>query len=106
MARELDLTDKAVELMAFLSLKRDQAGDAAAALWPDETPARAAQLLERTVREINATVALATGTSRPVIGDARSPAGTGPAPRVSVEVLGRPRVMVYDDDEPMARDRR
>jgi DNA-binding response OmpR family regulator len=77
--RRLDLSDKAVELMAYLSLHRGPGGSneqTARALWPHEPLSRAMQLLDETVAEVNDVVASETGKPVPAI-----PSGDqGPTP--------------------------
>lgn len=104
MPRRVDLSDKGVELMAYLALHRGPGGSneqTATALWPDEPLERALQLLDDTVAEVNDVVARETGKPVPVIptGDL-GPTLPGLQPRVLVRVFGEPCVEVYDDHEP------
>ncbi len=103
MPRRLDLSDKAVELMAYLSMHSHQATeqDIARALWPRESPQRASELLAERASEVNRVVARATGNLTPVLAvpGVDLPSDAGPAPRVLVRLLGEPYVEVYDEDE-------
>jgi hypothetical protein len=104
MPRRLEMSDKGVELMAFLSLHRDATQDQImCARWPRKSLQRGAQLLNETVAEVNGVVARATGSSTPVIaaqGQVPGPAGAARAPRVVVRVMAsEPFVEVYDADE-------
>lgn len=81
MPRRLDLSDKAVELMAYLSMHRGPGGtneQAARALWPHEPLEQAKRLLHETVAEVNDVVARETGkpalSSRPPITARHCPA--------------------------------
>lgn len=104
MPRRLDLSDKAVELMAYLSLHRGPGGSneqTARALWPHEPLDQAMRLLDNTVAEVNDIVALETGKPVPAIPSADyGPTLPGLHPRILVRILGEPCVEVYDDHEP------
>lgn len=105
MPRRLDLSDKAVELMAYLSLHRDDVSDEeiARALWPRKPLDRAMQLLVETAEEVNAVVARESGNPTPVIAPHdRGPTLPGPQPpRLMVRILGKPCVELYEDHEPL-----
>lgn len=104
MPRRLDLSDKAVELMAYLSMHRGQSGSneqTARALWPWEPLDRAMRLLHETVAEVNDVVARETGKPGPAIPTADLPPMLPDQhPQILVRVLGEPCVEVYDDHEP------
>ncbi|MGH9164520.1 MAG: hypothetical protein ACRDZW_03265 [Acidimicrobiales bacterium] len=104
MPRRLDLSDKAVELMAFLSLHPHVTEDQiVAAVWPNKSRERGVQLLAETVTEVNRVVARATGNLTPAIeapGQFTGPSPPGLAPRVLVRLMvPEPYVEVYDPDE-------
>ena len=104
MPRRLDLSEKAIELMAYLSLHPGPGGSneqTARALWPHEPLERAMRLLDETVAEVNDVVARETGKPVPAIpsGDP-GPALPGLHPRILVRIFGEPCVEVYDDHEP------
>lgn len=106
MPRRLDLSDKAVELMAYLSLHRDDVSDEeiARALWPRKPLGRAMQLLAETADEVNAVVVRESGNPTPVIGPHERPGPTLPGlepPRLLVSILGKPCVELYEDHEPL-----
>ena len=64
MPRRLDLSDKAVELMAYQSMHRgpgESNEQTAGALWPNEPLEPAMRLLDVTVAEVNDVVARETG---------------------------------------------
>lgn len=104
MPRRLNLSDKAVELMAYLSLHPGPDGSdekTARALWPHEPLARSMQLLVETVGEVNDVVARETGKPVPAIPrEDLGPALPGLHPRLLVRILGEPCVEVYEDHEP------
>lgn len=102
MPRRVELSDKAVELMAYLATHPGCANEATArALWPREPLERALGLLDDTVAEVNEVVAAETGKPLPAIPTGPpGPTLPGLAPRVLVRLLGRPFVEVYDDHEP------
>jgi hypothetical protein len=93
-------SDKAVELLAFFSLKDSATFDAACvALWPSAGLDDAAAFFKQTVDEINRVVREATGNPSPVIvgpgGSSASP--EDPPPRIMVRVLtGKPYVEVCE----------
>jgi hypothetical protein len=100
MPQHLELSDKAVELLAFFSLKHSATFDSAcAALWPSLGAIDAAAFFKQTVDEINRVVREATGNPSPVIvapGDSSAPAD-GPPPGIVVRVLrGKPYVEVCE----------
>lgn len=105
MPQRLEISDKAVELMVFVSMHRDDATEEriVAALWPRKSLARGVQLLQETVAEINHAAALATGDLTPAIvapGQVPEPVLPGRTPRVLVRVLCPiPFVEVYAADE-------
>lgn len=102
MPQRLDLSDKGVELMAYLSMhSASNEEQIARALWPRKKLDRALDLLEETANEVNAVVARTTGNPTPVIGTPDQPIPpSATQPRVFVGIFGRPCVEVYDDDEP------
>ena len=100
MPQRLELSDKAVELLAFFSLKDSATFDSAcAALWPSVGADDAAAFFKQTVDEINRVVREATGNPSPVIvgpGGSSAPA-EAPPPRIMVRVLtGKPYVEVCE----------
>jgi len=104
MPRRLEMSDKGVELMAYLSLHGDASQDQiAGALWPRKSLQRGRQLLDETVAEVNRVVARATGSSTPAIaaqGQVPRPDLAGREPRVLVRVMAsKPFVEAYDADE-------
>lgn len=100
MPQRLDLSDKAVELLAFFSLKESATFDSAcAALWPSVGASDAAAFFQQTVDEINRVVREATGNSSPVIvgPGALSVPAKAPPPRIMVRALtGKPYVEVCE----------
>lgn len=104
MPRRLDLSEKAIELMAYLSLHPGPGGSneqTARALSPHEPLERAMRLLDETVAQVNDIVARETGKPVPAIpsGDP-DPNLPGLHPRILVRIFGEPCVEVYDDHEP------
>jgi hypothetical protein len=100
MPQRLDLSDKAVELLAFFSLKDSATFDSACvALWPSADASDAAAFFKQTVDEINRVVREATGNPFPVIvgsGVSSAPAEAAP-PRIMVRVMtGKPYVEVCE----------
>jgi hypothetical protein len=96
----LELSDKAVELVAFFSLNDSATFDSACvALWPSLGADDAAAFFKQTVDEINRVVREATGNPSPVIvgpGGSSARAET-PPPRIMVRVLtGKPYVEVCE----------
>jgi len=103
MPEELRLSDKAVELMAYLSMKGGATEQQIVAdVWPAETPERGVERLAEAVAEVNRAATAATANPSPAIfGPGQDPADVARAgPRLLVRVLGRPRVDVYQDGEP------
>jgi hypothetical protein len=100
--RRLDLSDKGVELMAYLSMHSGTDEEQIArALWPRKKLDRALELLEETANEVNAVVARTTGNPTPVIATPDHPIPPAAKhPKVFVHIFGRPYAEVYDDDEP------
>ena len=108
MPQELPLSDKAVELMAYLTMNGGASeSQITQAVWPGEPAERARELLAAAVAEVNRAASDATGNPRPAIPgpDDESGGDGGPGPRLLVRVLGRPRVEVYQDDEPFPGQR-
>lgn len=99
MSQRLDLSDKAVELLAYHSfMKGATFEDACAALWPTATPADAAAFYKQTVDEINRVARETTGNPSPVMvpaGVASTPPEPAP-PKIMVRVLGKPYVEVVE----------
>jgi len=98
--QRIELSDKAVELLAFFSLKDSATFDSAcAALWPSVGASDAAVFFKQTVDEINRVVREATGNLSPVIvgpGSSSAPSES-PPPRIIVRVLtGKPYVEVCE----------
>jgi hypothetical protein len=103
MPRRLELSDKAVELMAYLTMHHRQATDTeiVRALWPRKTHERGVELLRETVAELNAAAAAATG--RPVVagpGQDLGSARSEPSARLYLRIMGEPCVEVYEPHEP------
>lgn len=104
MPHMLALSDKAVELMAYLSLHDGANMDQIlAAVWPTEPPLRSRRLFDNTAVEINRVASEATGDASPVL---LTPNAAGPRPisssgsRVMVNVMrAKPCVEVYGPDE-------
>jgi hypothetical protein len=98
--QRLELSDKAVELLAFFSLKDSSTFESAcAALWPSMSATDSALIFKQTVDEINRVVREATGNPSPVIlspGGSPAPADA-PPPKITVRVLtGKPYVEVCE----------
>jgi hypothetical protein len=91
-ARQLELSDKAVELLAYFALKEGASfKEACAALWPSAAPEDGAAFFKQTVDEINRVVReTTTGNPSALIVPAGTPsARTEPEPpRIMVRVLG------------------
>jgi hypothetical protein len=100
MPKRLELSDKAVELLAFFSFKDSATFDSAcAALWPSVGFSDAAAFFKQTADEINRVVREATDNPSPVIvgpGGSFAPTEAAP-PRIMVRVLaGKPYVEVCE----------
>jgi hypothetical protein len=68
MPRQLELSDKAVELMAFLTTQADPTKEKIlSALWPRKSVEDGGELLDETKAEVNRVVAAASGNITPVI---------------------------------------
>ncbi len=100
MPQRLELSNKAVELLPYFSLKESATFDSAcAALWPSVDASDAAAYFKQTVDEINRVVREASGDPSPVIvgpGSSSAPSGA-PPPKIMVRVLtGKPYVELCD----------